>query len=177
MDYLSTFNIPFLHLPAGSHKFQYDINNKFFESFENAVVQKGKAHIDLDFNRQENILILNFEITGAIDVECDRCLGRFDFPVHEKHELIIKLVADVANAEEDAEIISISDQEHTVNVAQHIYDYMSLDLPYRKVHPDNENGESTCDPEFLKQIDQLSQHEENHNDPRWDALKKIKSKK
>jgi hypothetical protein len=50
-------------------------------------------------------------------------------------------------------------------------------VPLRNVHPDDENGMSTCDQEALAKLEALRIHElteeEKTNDPRWDILKKI----
>jgi uncharacterized metal-binding protein YceD (DUF177 family) len=56
---------------------------------------------------------------------------------------------------------------------QHCYEYILLALPIQRVHPDDKNGESTCDPGML---DKLKEHiiiEEPETDPRWDELKKL----
>ena len=175
MDYLSKFDIPFVSLPFGVHRYEYDIEDKFFEYFENSAIQKGNVHVNLDIDRQETMLILDFEFTGSYELECDRCLEKFDFPINENHNLIIKLAGET-DGEPDDDVITISNNEQSIHIAQHLYDFMSLLIPYRKTHPDNEAGESTCNPEFLKKIEGLSHHEENHNDPRWEALKKLKNK-
>jgi uncharacterized metal-binding protein YceD (DUF177 family) len=47
-----------------------------------------------------------------------------------------------------------------------------LALPIRKIHPDDSNGNSTCDPVMLKKLEDL-RVEESENDPRWDELKKL----
>ncbi len=43
------------------------------------------------------------------------------------------------------------------------------------MHEDDENGNSTCDPQVLAKLEELSQkEEEKESDPRWDALKNLK---
>jgi uncharacterized metal-binding protein YceD (DUF177 family) len=48
----------------------------------------------------------------------------------------------------------------------------------RCVHPDDENGNSTCDSEMLNLLDSMQQkeHDENEIDPRWEKLKELKIK-
>jgi uncharacterized metal-binding protein YceD (DUF177 family) len=46
-------------------------------------------------------------------------------------------------------------------------------VPIRKVHPDDENGESTCDPEIIKRITTEEKEESEGVDPRWEALKNL----
>jgi uncharacterized protein len=174
MDYLSKFSIPFANLTYGDHQYEYDIENTFFESFSNSAIQKGKVRIELNLNRAETMMVLDFNATGHFELECDRCLEMFDYPIDEKYSLVVKLAGEGDVVDNEDDVVTLTSDEHSINVAQHIYDYLILALPYRKVHPDNEEGESTCNPEFLKTLDQLSHHEENHADPRWEALKKLK---
>ena len=69
----------------------------------------------------------------------------------------------------------MSPDAHSINLAEHIYDYLSLLVPIRVIHADDENGISTCDPEFLKRIESASAPGSAENsDPRWDALRNIK---
>jgi hypothetical protein len=41
------------------------------------------------------------------------------------------------------------------------------------VHPDDNNGKSTCDPVMLKKLEELIIEEETEYDPRWNELKKL----
>ncbi|GAG53875.1 unnamed protein product, partial [marine sediment metagenome] len=54
--------------------------------------------------------------------------------------------------------------------------YIHLALPPKRAHPDDENGKSMCDAEILKKLKELKgkEIEKQDNDPRWEALKKIK---
>ena len=63
--------------------------------------------------------------------------------------------------------------EHELDLKQYIYEYIHLALPIKRVHPDDKNGKSTCDPEMLKKLKEHIVNNENENDPRWDELKKL----
>jgi len=41
------------------------------------------------------------------------------------------------------------------------------------VHPDDENGKSTCDPEMLSKLNEYIVSGEKGSDPRWNDLKKL----
>jgi len=56
---------------------------------------------------------------------------------------------------------------------QHIYEFIHLALPIRRVHPDDKKGNSTCDPIMLKKLEELVIDEDVDNDPRWDELKRL----
>ena len=66
-------------------------------------------------------------------------------------------------------------REYELDVAQYIYEYITVVIPMRNVHEDDE-GNPACDPEVLKEIEKHALPEEKAGeepptDPRWDALK------
>ncbi|HPE39453.1 MAG TPA: DUF177 domain-containing protein, partial [Bacteroidales bacterium] len=80
--------------------------------------------------------------------------------------------------ENDDEIWMINEKEYDLDVYQYIYESIVLSLPTQILHPDDEEGNSTCNPDFLDTLAQYSV-EESHDsdqiaDPRWEALKNIK---
>jgi len=63
--------------------------------------------------------------------------------------------------------------EHELDLQQHFYEYIHLALPIKRVHPDDQSGNSTCDPVMLKKLKELIVEEKYENDPRWDELKRL----
>ncbi|MDO9579971.1 MAG: hypothetical protein Q7J06_05315 [Bacteroidales bacterium] len=49
----------------------------------------------------------------------------------------------------------------------------NIEMDKRSSHPDDKNGNSTCDPVMLKKLKELIVEEENESDPSWDELKKL----
>jgi len=173
MDYLKQFKIPYAGLALGEHKFEYDIDNQLFEHFGNTFLKTNNLHVDLLFKKQETMLILGFNAKGAFEVICDRCAGEFELPVAGNWELILKL------GDEDKELsdnmVMINRNAHEINISQYIYEFTTLLLPQRKVHPPDEKGNSTCDEKTVDIIEKLA-NKQPDADPRWEALKKLKLK-
>jgi len=169
VDYLKQFVIPFVGLSTGNHQFVFEIDDKFFASFEYSEIKQAHVSVNLDLERQERMLVLNFLLSGTIRVSCHRCLDEFDFPVQSNEEYFIKFGPE--HKEEDGNVLMIAENETHIDLAPLLYDYLSLMVPYRIVHPDGVNDVSLCDPEVLKRIEQLSVHKEK--DPRWDMLKDL----
>jgi len=117
-------------------------------------------------------MLLDFTMEGHIIVECDRCLEDLELPIDSYDELIVKF-GDSEETETE-EVIVVSPKEYELDVSQYIYEYISLQLPMRNVHDEEENGQ-TCDPEILKALEKLQpqQEETPPEDPRWDGLKGI----
>jgi uncharacterized protein len=173
MDYLKQFVIPFGGLKPGHHQFSFEIDDKFFEQFEHSEIKKGHFFIEIDLEREEKVLNLIFSISGKIEVHCDRCFETFYMPVSGKERLIVKFGDSFHEENEEVQIIPLGETQ--IDVSTFIYEYVHLLLPVRRVHPEDENGNSLCDPEIIKKIDERETASEP--DPRWEALKKLKSKK
>lgn len=177
MDRLARYSIPFAGLAKGNHQYEFDIDDKFFESFENSVIEHATVHVDLDFHKAETVLTLTFRMKGSIRLTCDRCLEEFDMPVDTMQVMLVKFGEPGVGETDD--IIVIAHSETHLNIAQHLYDYLSLMVPMRVVHPDDENGEPQCDPGFLAKLSESAEEKESEegkgtaSDPRWDILKKL----
>lgn len=168
---LREYNIPFSGLKTGIHHFNYELDETFFSHFENSLVNKSRIFADLSFEKKERLFILNFDISGSIVTECDRCGQEFDLAVHGNHTLYVKL-GDMRSEEEDnEEVIWLPENEVVLNIAEPLYEFIHLSIPMHKTHPDTPNGKSGCDPEIIKHIGEHPDKETT--DPRWEVLKKL----
>lgn len=175
MDRLSKYSIPFAGLATGSHQFDYEIDEQFFEAFGNSEISNAHVHVGLDFNKSESVLTLSFKINGTVKLICDRCTELFDFPVTTNELLLIRFGEEGSSINDD--IIVIGYGEHQINIAQHIYDYLCLQIPMKVVHADDENGNSTCNQEVLKLISDREKLDKKSADPRWDVLTSLSKRK
>lgn len=171
MDYFNQFIIPYAGLKLGEHQFNFEITDEFFKKYDYSDLRKGNIQVGLILEREERMLILNFDIDGSVEVVCDRCLDLYDQVIHGEEHLFFKFGDDFH--EESDEIIVIQGSGNKIDVGHYIYEFINLLLPYRLVHPDNENGESGCNKEFLQELEEQIPHDEV--DPRWEALKKLKN--
>lgn len=161
--------IPVAGLAKGTHLFDYEIDDSFFASFESSVIQSARVKVALTLLKAEAGLTLTFHLRGIIHHHCDRCLEPLDLPADTVKVLVVKY--GTPGEGDDDEVVVISSDEHHFNIAPHLYDYLSLMLPIRAVHPDDANGNPGCDPEVLGIIN--IKEEEKPADPRWEALKKL----
>jgi len=170
LNYLKQFKIPFKGLSLGTHVYDWELDKKFFEAVESPDVIDCRLKVALELEKQERMMILVFHISGRLEVACDRCLDPLDLPVDVVETYYIKFGDEFR--EESETILVIPDSEYQVSVSDLIYDYISLSVPIKKVHPDDSEGNSTCNNEALSRLEQLSV--QKGNDPRWEALKNIK---
>ncbi len=173
MNYTDKYRISFGSLAKGEHEFEFEIDDKFFEHFGNVPVQHGFLDVLVTLSKQETMLLLDFTMEGTIETLCDRCGDPMELELTGFNELTVKFGPEPKEEAED--VIVISPKEHELNVAQFIYEYLTLLIPMRNIHEEDENGESICNLETLKKLDELRHHEEEEKevDPRWDVLKKI----
>lgn len=175
MNPLAGYIIPFAGLNQGIHQYDYFIDKDFFAELDYALLTQSAVNVHLTLNKTETMLLLDYEIEGTVNLQCDRCTDYFDFPVKGKNRLIIKF-GDHTEEEND-EVLMLSEKEHEFNTAQYIYEYITLLIPLRHVHPDDALGNSTCNPEMLDTIEKITskQAENDEIDPRWEVLKNLKN--
>jgi uncharacterized protein len=172
---LPTYAIPFTGLKLGKRLFEFEVTDSFFEEFEYSLVKKAALKCLVELEKQETLIILNFHITGHLDLNCDRCLAPYPQPVDIREQQVAKF--SEGPVDEDEEIIALSKSDHEINIAGLIYEYINVAAPLIAVCSD-EGNTSYCDKEMLDSLNKLSanneQQEDEHIDPRWDVLKKFK---
>lgn len=167
------YSIPFTGLKLGKHQFEYTVTDAFFNEFEYSLVKKANLNCKVELEKQETMIILNFQITGTIDANCDRCLVQYPQYVDIHEQQVVKFGEEAVG--EDEEIIILTKNDHEINIARLIYEYINVALPYITVCID-EGNTPYCDKEMLDSLNKLSVNTEQteRSDPRWDALKNIK---
>lgn len=173
MKSLKTYSIPFTGLKLGKHDFEYVVDSSFFDEFEYSLVKKGDLVCKVELDKQETMLILNFDIKGNIGMTCDTCLAEYPLPVDIHEQQIAKFAEEEAN--EDEEIITLTKNDHEINLAGLIYEYVNVAVPFVSVCSDK--GKTPyCDKGMLDRLKAFEPDDNGQNgeDPRWDALKNIK---
>ena len=162
------FNIYFGGLGRGEHGYDFEITDKFFESFEFSEIKKGKIHLHLNLNRQDLTLILDFSFSGSVNLPCDRCGDIFDLPINGKQSLIVTLGGE--KSDEGDELIVLPQTEGEIDLTQYIYEYIILLVPQKRTH----KTEKECNKAVIEKLKQLGTTEKNKADPGWEELKNIK---
>ncbi len=167
---MKEFRISFRGLSIGSHTYNWEIQKKFFEALENADIEDCNLKVDLVLEKQERMMIFDFNISGNVKVLCDRCLDELILPVGIREKYYVKLGAE--KKEESENVIVIPDTEYQIDVSLLINEYVTLSLPIKKVHPEDIEGGTGCNKEIIRKLEELSKYRQM--DPRWEQLKNIK---
>jgi len=176
LDYLQDFSIQFSGLANGTHRFEFQVGDKFFECLEYAVIERGNVNVDVELEKTTTLITLLFSFNGEVEVTCDRCAISYLYPVEGKNRLILQF--GEGEGDED-ELIFLSRGEFEFNIAQHIYEYIALALPLRIVPCEEIDDTSICDLSVKNRLETMPDENKESGsgtiDPRWEKLKGLGS--
>lgn len=161
----------------GTYSYSVDCDKSFFELAELSDILDGHLNLQIEMTKTEKLVNLKFHFEGSVDAVCDRCLLPVTLPMDFDDNLLVKLVPEVEEGEndDDDDIWVLEENTYEIDVFHFVYESIMLAMPLRVVHEDDENGNSTCDPEVVKKLEEMSKRQdEEETDPRWDALKNLK---
>ena len=172
MKGLREYVIPFIGLKNGLHHFNFEIGAPFFSHFPDSLIRECGLFVDLAFDKKERLFVLNFDISGTISTECDRCGQALDLPIHGNHTLYVKKGEQPEEEDEEEDITWIADGESELDTSDWIYEFIHLSIPVRKLHPDLADGTPGCNPDILARLGH-NEDQPKDSDPRWDQLRTI----
>ena len=176
MKVTNEFLIPFIGLKLGKHRFDFQINKKFFDNFDYHEYEDCDIKVDVVLEKKSTMLELDFKHKGTVNVPCDLTNEMFDLPVKAKLHLVVQFGEEFNNDNE--ELLILPHGEHQIDVSQYIYEMIVLSVPLKRIHPGIKDG--TLKTETLEKLAELSIKEqkkeskkEENIDPRWDKLKQL----
>ena len=166
-----SFTIPAVGMKDGHHLYNFEIDKKFFDLFEDSEIREGNLAVRVESQKSTSLADLNIRITGEVQVCCDRCLEMFGHPVDCENRLLVKFGTEMDDS--DPEIITIPRDANELDLKQYFYEFIHLSLPIQRIHPENEIGESTCNPVMIQKLREHLVEENIKTDPAWDELRKL----
>jgi uncharacterized protein len=161
-----SFDIPFVGLKQGIHHFEFEVGKTFFDDFPFSLIEDGKLIAEVELDKKETIMISNFIVHGNVKVICSRCneLANIDLS-----DTMINYYKFGTEVEEDENLFVLSPDEYKINVAQQIYELISVALPSS---PKHKKGE--CNKEMVELIKKYQSKDKKEDiDPRWEKLNKL----
>lgn len=165
MKALKEYQIPFLGLKVGTHSYEFTLTEAFFEAFEYSEITESTIAVELQFEKQGTLMVLDFILTGEVKLLCDRCGDPFSQPIQSKERLIVKFGDETGHTDED--ILVLGPSENAVDVSQYLYEYAHLALPAKHVHA----TEAECNQEVLAAYKKYAVDSDNRDE--WAALKNL----
>ncbi len=164
--------IPFAGLSEGNHKFSFTFDKKFFDDYPVLEARSGLVSATVLLEKTATMLSLQISMSGNLEIQCDRCLDYFYFPIEFRGELVVKFNRNTQSGTD--EIWILDPNEHELNLEQYFYECIGLCLPIQRVHPQNPDRNINCNQDMLNIL--ASHHKkktEQETDPRWNKLKEL----
>ncbi len=170
---LERFKIDLKALAQDVTPLEWELDDHFFQSLEEAQVQGGSLHVSGSIRKAVGFYELALHTGGTVQVACDRCLDPMDQPVEADLRLIVKLGAE--NTEDD-DVVTVDETDPVLSLAWFIYESIALAIPIQHVHQ-----LGGCNDAMMRVLTEhsaarSSDADAKETDPRWDALLKLKVK-
>jgi uncharacterized metal-binding protein YceD (DUF177 family) len=179
MAHRRDFEIAFVGLKPGVHKYSYEIADKFFVDFQQQDFRNCKANINLSLDKKTGFMLLKFEIGGSLEVTCDRCNNNLPLELWDEFNITVKMVEEpelMNNQEDDPDVYYIGRGESHIDVANWIYEFINLSIPMMKTCGFEKMDGPHCNKaamDMLKKLESKEKSDKNEN-PIWKGLEKFK---
>ncbi len=180
MKVLEAFQIPIIALEDKSYHYTFSGDDAFFAAFEQDWVEKGQFAVTADLTKSALMIQVQMNITGTIELICDRSLEAFNYPFEVNEKLIFKY----SDHSEDLgdNLFLLDRKEPKLNLSQDIFDFIALEVPMKKLHPRFVADEDAASTDmFIYTTDRADEKPASPTDevidPRWAALQKLKDLK
>ena len=175
MTPLRAYDIHIVGLDNKRYEYDFASDSTFFASLDQELIEKGDIQTHLILDKSETMIRLDFHITGFVEQTCDRSLDDYEEPVDTRQTMLLKFGDH--NEELSDEIELIERNTTTVNVARYIFEFISLSLPMKRLHPrfrDDEEGDDEENGKIIYRSDSEEKEDDQSGvDPRWEALRKL----
>ena len=172
---MNDFTIKLGSLTNGINSFSFDIKDKFFEAFTLSDVEHADIIATALLDKDGDKIGLKLTIDGKINNQlCDICTEEISIDITAEADVVLKITDEDLHSTD--EIFYIKKSENSLNLKQLIFEIIILNLPNKRQHSFDEEGNSTCNQKMVDLVKKYTEAEEKSSDPRWDALKDLKIK-
>lgn len=176
MDKVKNYDIIFSGLKNGIHEFEFEIKEAFFSLFDtDQEFEKPHLNVKVKLEKHSTFLELWIDIKGTVELTCDISNENFNFDIDTTSKYLVKFGEDFDYSHE--EILMIPRDSYYINLAQIIYENITLSIPMKKLSPNLSEENLAILDKYSPQEKEENEEEEELADPRWEALKKLKKLK
>ena len=178
MERDNQYIIPLDGLAEKEYTFAFKADNAFFQSYEGGEIKGGEVDVKVTLLKKKTSMLMNFDLSGTVKLTCDRCLELYNQPIEISDEILVNY-GDETNFDTNSDAVTLSRDANSIDVSSFIYEYSHFALPIAHYHPEDADGNPTCDPKMIDLIDKYKVEEtektEDAIDPRWEALRELKN--
>ena len=172
------FEIAFVGLKPGVHEFNYTIDDRFFEAFQQQDFKNCEAKVKVALDRKSGFMQMKFEVGGTLEVICDRCNSNLPLQLWDDFNITVKMVEEpdlMNNQEEDPDMYYIAQGESHIDVSNWIYEFINLSIPMQKTCTYEKMDGPHCNPKALDALKKIvPEVKENKENPIWKGLEKFR---
>lgn len=177
MNHRREYEIAFVGLKPGVHEYNYEIDDKFFEDYQEQDFRHMKAAVKLLLEKNNSFMRLKFEVGGKTEVTCDRCNSNLPIDLFDEFTVTVKMTdePEVMNEqEEDPDVYYISRGESHLDVKDWIYEFLILSIPMQKTCEYEQMDGPYCNPAARDLLNNLRPEDEESTKSIWKGLEKFK---
>ena len=173
------YDIAFVGLKPGEHEFIFELDEKFFVEKAYPYQPFPKATIKLLLEKHTGFMLLQFHVSGQMEVSCDRCGNPLTIELWDEFRMMVKLVDnpdEMNEQEEDPDVYYISKNESHLSVGDWLYEFLLLSIPTQQECGVNEKGQSLCNQEVIEKLARMSANQQESNAGSiWKGLDQFKN--
>ena len=111
-------------LPIGTHQFDIQLDDAFFESLEKSEILRGDVACKATLNLREEDYQLNIAVRGTVFVVCDRCLDPMPLEIEDEQEIF----------SDDEELDNRESRIDNLDLSWLVYEIVSINIPIVHSH-------------------------------------------
>ena len=193
MGKFTAYKLPLKSLGEGTHRYELPLRKDFFVNMESSDIHDADLMAEVTVTHHHDLYDLDITIKGEITLMCDRCLDALQWPVDQSYHIAVKY--GESYCDDSDELLEIPFGDPDLNIAYMLYDTVALSIPIKHVHPmgkcnrqmsailkrhrvtGGNDEDSALEEQLIDEMDTMDPGgaEEPSTDPRWDALKGMKS--
>ena len=139
--------------------------------FDDSFLQQ--AEIDVRFFKSERFIDINFDVQADLKLICDRSLEEFSKTISGSYKVVYSAdETEIVISEKSA--VKPIPPSLELNIENEVRDTILLQIPVKKLHPKFIDSKGKAIDFEVKKFGD-SEQDEDRIDPRWEALKKLKT--
>src|SRR5699024_8292520 len=93
------------------------------------------GEIELEFYRTLHFIRVNFEVHAEVELQCDRSLEMFIYPVDSEYEVVFKVDVEEETEDENGAVRRFDFSSNTFSIEEEVRDTIMLNIPMQALHP------------------------------------------
>lgn len=183
MSKFEKYNIILKDIDTGVREYEFILDDDYFKKIDSPEVQKGNLVARVLVQKKISSYELSFDLSGVVQVPCNRCLDDMDQTITYKEKLQVKFGDKFS---EEDEVVVVPESEGAINIAWFLYEFIVLNIPIKHVHAPGECNKTMVtklkkhiarskddDDTDLEFDDDEIEIEDTTIDPRWEGLQNI----